>query len=91
VNLLGFKKIIGRGKRGSVVAQRSHERFGRIAQGLFVIDDRNQYLRHSAFAGACRLAVARARLSATDAISYVSDKGMVRCPMWDRTIRAITF
>jgi hypothetical protein len=83
VNLLGFKKIISRGKRGSVVAQRSHERFRRIAHGFFVIDNRNQYLRHGAFAGACHSAGARARLSATDAISYVSDKGMLRCAMWD--------
>jgi hypothetical protein len=78
VNLLGFKKIIGRAKRGSVVAQRSHERFRRIAHGFFVIDNRDEYLRHSAFSGACRSAGARACLSATDAISYVSHKGMIR-------------
>jgi hypothetical protein len=83
VNLLGFKKIIGRGKRGSVLTQRSHERFRRIADGFFVINNRNQKLRHSV-SGACRSAGARARLSPTDAISYVSDKGMIRSPKWDR-------
>src|SRR4029077_10766577 len=52
VELLGFEKIIGRAKRGIVVvAQKSHEPFRRIAHGFIVIDNRNQYLRHSAIPG----------------------------------------
>jgi hypothetical protein len=34
-----------------VVAQRSHERFRRVAHGFFVIDNRNQYLRHKHVSG----------------------------------------
>ena len=42
VNLLGFEKFVGRGKRGNVVvAQRSHERFRRMAHGFIVINDYN--------------------------------------------------
>src|SRR5438552_1844839 len=85
VNLLGFEKFIGRAKCGSVVVERLHELFRRIAHDFIVIDNRYQYLRHSALR-ACRSAGARAGLSATDAISYVSDKGMIRCPSGMGTI-----
>ena len=91
VDLLGFEKIIGRAKRGSVVAQRSHERFRRIAHGFFVIDNRNQCLRHKRISGACRSAGARALLSATDAISHVSDNGMLCCPVWGRNNASFHF
>ena len=47
VNLLGFEKFIARAKCGSVVVERLHELFRRIAHGFIVIDNRNQYLRHS--------------------------------------------
>ena len=67
VNLLGFKKIIGRGKRGSSVAQRSHERFRRIAHRFLVIDNRNQYLRHSATPG---IIIGRASQNALDFVLY---------------------
>jgi hypothetical protein len=50
-DLPGFEKFVGRGKRGSVVAERLHERFRRIAHGFIVIDNRNQYLSHSALRG----------------------------------------
>jgi hypothetical protein len=67
-----------------------HELFRRIAHGFIVIDNRYQCLRHSVLR-ACRSAGARACLSATDAISYVSDKGMVRCLMWDGNHTSVWF
>ena len=41
VNLLRFKKFIGRGNRGSAVAQSSHESLCRVTHGFVVIDDHN--------------------------------------------------
>jgi len=41
VSLLGFKKFIGRGKRGSAVAESAHEALYRVAHGFIVIDDHN--------------------------------------------------
>ena len=41
VDFRGFEKFVGRAKRGSVVAQRSHERFRRFAHAFIVIDNRN--------------------------------------------------
>jgi len=47
VDLIGFEKFVGRGKRGSAVAQRAHERFRPVADGFIVIDDRNYWnIRH---------------------------------------------
>jgi hypothetical protein len=47
VDLVGFEKFVGRGKRGSLVAQRAHERFCPVADGFVVIDDRNYWnIRH---------------------------------------------
>ena len=62
-----------------------------MAHGFFVIDNRNQCLRHKRISGACRSAGARARLSATDAISHVSDNGMLCCPVWGRNNASFHF
>ena len=43
IDLLGFEKFLGRAKRRSVIAQRSHEEFHRLAHGIIVIDNRNRH------------------------------------------------
>ena len=75
-DLLGVEKFLGRAKRGNVLAKRLHETFHRLAQSFIVIDNRN---RHSALPH-YRSAGAQACLSATDAITWVSDRASVGRP-----------